>query len=194
MTIDFNAWPIWAGALLIFTSRVVDVSLGTLRIAFISRGEKNLAPLIGFVEMLVWLLAIGQLVQNLSNLAYYLAYAAGFAAGVFTGLRIEDRIALGSRMIRTITLADASDLLLALRSAGWGVTSVRAAGATGDVNLIFSVVKRSEVPSYMAVVERLHPDAFSSIEEVRTVHQGFFRVAKPAMSFGGLRSLLLWKR
>ena len=194
MTLDFDAWPIWAGALAIFLARVVDVSLGTLRIAFISRGEKNLAPIIGFVEMLIWLFAIGQLVQHFTNLAYYLAYAAGFATGVFTGLRIEDRIALGSRMIRTITLADAADLLLALRGAGFGVTSVRAEGASGDVNLIFSVVKRSEVPSYMAVVERLHPDAFSSIEEVRTVHQGFFRVAKPAMSFGGMRSFLLWKR
>lgn len=194
MTFDLGAWPIWAGALLIFLARVSDVTLGTLRIAFISRGEKNLAPLIGFVEMLIWLFAISQLVQNLTNLAYYLAYAGGFATGVFTGLRLEDRIALGSRMIRTITLEDASDLLVALRSAGFGVTSVRAAGASGDVNLVFSVVKRSEVPSYMALVEQLHPDAFSSIEEVRSVHKGFFRVSKPPMSFGGMRSLLLWKR
>lgn len=194
MTFDFTAWPVWVGALLIFFSRIVDVSLGTLRIAFISRGEKSLAPVVGFVEMLVWLFAIGQLVQNLTNIAYYVAYAGGFATGVYLGLRIEDRIALGSRMIRTITLHDAADLLGALRVAGFGVTSVQAEGATGAVNLLFSVVKRAEVRSYMAIVEELHPDAFSSIEEVRSVHRGFFRVTKPALSFGGLRPFLLWKR
>jgi uncharacterized protein YebE (UPF0316 family) len=194
VTLDFTVWPVWVGALAIFLSRIVDVSLGTLRIAFISRGEKSLAPVIGFFEMLVWLFAIGQLVQNLTNAAYYVAYAAGFASGIYLGLRIEDRIALGSRMIRTITLHDAADLLGALRAAGYGVTSVQAEGATGEVNLLFSVLKRAQVRSYMAIVEELHPEAFSSIEEVRSVHQGFFRVAKPAMSFGGLRPFLLWKR
>lgn len=194
MIVDFGELPVWGGALLIFLARVMDVSLGTLRIAFISRGEKNLAPLIGFVEMLIWLFAISQVVQNLTNVAYYFAYAGGFATGVFTGLRIEDRIALGSRMIRTITMEDASDLLQALRAAGFGVTSVRAAGGTGDVNLIFSVVKRSEVRHFLAVVDELHPEAFSSIEEVRSVHRGHFRVRKPPLSFGGLRPFLLWKR
>lgn len=194
MAIDFGAWPVWAGALLIFFARVSDVTLGTLRIAFISRGEKSLAPAIGFVEMLIWLFAISQVVQNLTNAAYYVAYAGGFATGVFTGLRIEDRIALGSRMIRTITMNDARGLLEVLRAAGFGVTSVAAAGSSGDVHLIFSVMKRAEVPHYMALVNEHHPDAFSSIEEVRSVERGVFRAHKPALSFGGLRALLLWRR
>jgi hypothetical protein len=125
VTFQIGEWPVWLGALLIFFSRVTDVTLGTLRIAFISRGEKALAPLIAFFEMMVWLFAISTLMQNLTNFAYYVAYAGGFAGGVFTGLRIEDRIALGSRMIRTITQDDASELSDELRAAGWGVTSRR---------------------------------------------------------------------
>jgi len=194
MTVEFGEWPVWAGALLIFMSRVTDVTLGTLRIAFISRGEKALAPVIAFFEMMVWLFAIGQLVQNLTNLAYYVAYAGGFATGVFTGLRIEDRLALGSRMIRTITQHDASGLADALRAAGWGVTSVRAAGASGEVNLIFSVIKRADVGQYMAMVEKHHPDAFSSIEEVRSIRKGVYRGRKPPLGFGGRGAFLLWKR
>jgi len=174
---DFGSWPVWAGALLIFLARVADVSLGTLRISFISRGEKNLAPLIGFVEMLIWLFAIGQIVQNLTNLAYYFAYAGGFATGIFVGLRIEERIALGQRMIRTITEEDTGALLSALRSAGFGVTSVQAAGGFGDVRVIFSIVKRAEVAQYMELIEAHHPDAFTSVEEVRFVRQGHFRAA-----------------
>jgi len=192
--VEFGEWPVWAGALLIFFARVTDVSLGTLRIAFISRGEKALAPIIAFFEMLIWLFAIGALVQNLTNLAYYFAYAGGFATGVFTGLRLEDRIALGSRMIRTITEDDASELSTALREAGWGVTAVRAAGASGEVHLIFSVIKRADVPQYMAVVYRHHPDAFCSIEDVRSVQKGVYRGRKPPLGFGGRGSFLLWKR
>ncbi|HUF76041.1 MAG TPA: DUF2179 domain-containing protein [Longimicrobiales bacterium] len=194
MTLEFGEWPVWAGALLIFFSRVTDVTLGTLRIAFISRGEKSLAPLIAFFEMMIWLFAIGALVQDLTNLAYYIAYAGGFATGVFTGLRIEDRLALGSRMIRTITQHDATELSEALRAAGWGVTSVRAAGHSGEVNLIFSVIKRADVGQYMAMVEQHHPDSFSSIEEVRSIRRGVYRGSKPPLGFGGRGSFLLWKR
>ncbi|HET9948259.1 MAG TPA: DUF5698 domain-containing protein, partial [Longimicrobiales bacterium] len=133
MTLDFTELPVWAGALLIYFARVTDVTLGTLRISFISRGEKSLAPVIAFFEMMVWLFAISQVVTHLTNLAYYVAYAAGFASGVFTGLRVEDRLALGSRLVRTIMQDDATELAVALRQAGYGVTSIRAAGASGDV-------------------------------------------------------------
>lgn len=194
MILDFGEWPVWAGALLIFFSRVTDVTLGTLRISFISRGEKSLAPIIAFFEMLVWLFAISQLVQNVTNLAYYLAYAGGFATGVFSGLKLEDHIALGSRLIRTITQEDAGALAEALRSEGWGVTSVRAEGASGDVHLIFSVIKRADAPRYMEIVRSHHPDAFSSIEDVRAVEKGVLRTGRPALSFGGVGSSLLWKR
>ena len=171
--------------MLIFLARVTDVTLGTLRIVFISRGEKNLAPVIGFVEMCIWLFAISQVVQNLNNVAYYLAYAGGFATGVFVGLRIESRIALGQRIIRTVTERDATELLSALRSAGFGVTSVRGAGGSGDVSVVFSVVKRAEVGQYMHVVDAHHPEAFVSVEEVRSVHQGVFRPSRSPFGLAG---------
>jgi uncharacterized protein YebE (UPF0316 family) len=194
VTFQIGEWPVWLGALLIFFSRVTDVTLGTLRIAFISRGEKALAPLIAFFEMMVWLFAISTLMQNLTNFAYYVAYAGGFAGGVFTGLRIEDRIALGSRMIRTITQDDASELSDELRAAGWGVTSVRAAGHSGEVNLIFSVIKRADVGQYMALVEKHHPGSFSSIEEVPSNRRGVYRRRKPPLGIGGRGTLLTLKR
>ena len=192
MILQFGDWSIWAGAALIFLARVIDVTLGTLRISFISKGEKAVAPLIGFFEILIWLFAISQVIQNMNNVVYYFAYAGGFAGGVFTGLQIEDRMALGSRMIRTITREDARGLLDALRSAGYGVTSLRAQGASGDVDIIFSVVQRSEIEQYMALVEEHNPRAFSSIEDVRTVRQGVFRMRKSPLSFKGASSLR-WK-
>jgi len=192
--VDIEAWPVWAVALAIYSARVADVTLGTLRISFISRGEKNLAPVIAFVEMMIWLVAISQLVQHLDNPVYYVAYAGGFASGVFTGLRIEDRLALGSRMIRIVTRQNSKPLVDALRAAGYGVTTVPAQGGAGEVSLFFSVVKRAEVPAYMALVSEHHPGAFSSVEEVRSVESGVFRAAGPAGRFPGLRALRHWRK
>jgi uncharacterized protein YebE (UPF0316 family) len=182
VTLSFGEWPIWVGALLIFVARVCDVSLGTMRIAFISRGEKYIAPAFAFFEMLIWLFAISQIVMNLSNLAYYFAYALGFSTGVFTGIRLEEKLAIGSRVIRVITRKDADDLIEALRAAGFGVTSVDAEGNSGGVHLIFSVVKRTDIPHYVDVVQQFNPNAFYSIEDIRFVTQGIFRARRTPLS------------
>jgi uncharacterized protein YebE (UPF0316 family) len=161
-------------AFLIFFARIADVSLGTLRISFISRGEKYIAPFVAFCEMLIWLIAIRQIMENLGNVVYYLAYAAGFASGVFVGLLIEEKLAMGSRLIRTITRMDATDLIGALREADFGVTSVVAEGNSGPVNLIYSVIKRSDLPKYIGLMNEYNPRAFFTVEDVRSVNEGIF--------------------
>lgn len=186
MTFHIGEWPIWVGALLIFCARVCDVSLGTMRIAFISRGEKYIAPAFAFFEMMIWLFAISQIVMNLTNIAYYFAYALGFSTGVFTGMRLEEKLAIGSRVIRVITRRDADDLIEALRAAGFGVTSVDATGTSGDVSLVFSVVKRTDLPQYVDLVKQFNPNAFYSIEDIRFVNQGIFRSRHTPLSMARL--------
>ena len=120
---------------LIFLARVLDVSFGTIRIIFISRGRKYLAPVIGFFEILIWLVAIGKVMQNLDNVFCYVAYAGGFAAGNFTGMWIEEKLAMGTLIVQIITRQDASALMGSLKSSGFGVTAVPAQGTTGQVHL-----------------------------------------------------------
>ncbi len=88
--------------LLIFLSRVVDVSLGTIRIIFVSKGFKFLSLVIGFFEVLIWLVAINQIWGNFTNIWLYLAYAAGFATGNYVGIWLDEKISLGNVMIRII--------------------------------------------------------------------------------------------
>src|SRR5512147_688374 len=131
--ININA-DVYAGVVLpiiIFFARIVDVSLGTLRIAFIARGQRYLAPLVGFFEVFIWIVVIGQIVQNLHSLIAYLAYAAGFATGSYVGLLLEARLAIGTLMVRVITPNDARGLIEQLHAAGYGVTSLDAHGSTG---------------------------------------------------------------
>lgn len=108
----------------IYLARVTDVSLGTMRIITLSRGLKKIAPILGFIEILIWLMAIRQIFNNLNNPACYLAYAAGFASGIFTGMWIEERVAIGLRVVRIITRFDAEELIKALRESGFGITVI----------------------------------------------------------------------
>lgn len=160
--------------LLIFAARVLDVSLQTMRIVFISKGRRALAPLVGFFEVLVWLMAIAQIMHNLTNPLYYLAYGLGFAAGTYVGLRIEERLAIGVVLVRIITQKDATDLVGSLRNEEFGVTCIDAEGRSGKVKLIFIVVDRCDLERLLAIVRRHNPNAFYSIEDVRGVGHGHF--------------------
>ena len=72
--------------LLIFMARICDVSIGTLRIIFVSKGKRNIAPVLGFFEVLIWITAISKIMENLDNYVNFVAYAAGFATGNFVGM------------------------------------------------------------------------------------------------------------
>lgn len=157
--------------LLIFFSRVIDVSLDTIRIVFISKGNKILAPILGFFEVLIWLVAITRIMENLDNVIYYFAYAGGFATGNYIGLIIEERLALGLQMFRIITQKEAPSLIQSLTEKGYGITSVDANGKNGNVNVIFSVVKRSDSKKVIEIINHYNPNAFYSIEDIRRVNE-----------------------
>ncbi len=169
---DWYAWVILP--LLIFFARVVDVSLGTLRIIFISRGKRYLAPLLGFIEVFIWVAIISQLVRGANNIVAYLAYAAGFAAGNFVGMYIEDRLAIGTLVLRIIVPNGADTLIGHLRAAGFGVTSVDAEGATGAVKLVYTIVMRRDLANVADIIHQSHPHAFFTVEELRSAQEGIF--------------------
>ena len=139
---------------IIFFARLTDVTLGTLRILFISRSLRYTAPLVGFFESLIWLFAISQIVQNLNNVACYLAFASGFASGSYVGIYLENKLAMGLVCVRAVTPDDASELIHYLRENQFGVTSVSALGVSGQVRLIWSVIKRKEMKAFMDIVKQ----------------------------------------
>lgn len=158
---------------LIFLARILDVSLGTIRFVFISRGYKRLAPIVGFFEVLLWIVAIGQIMNNLSNPICYLAYAGGFAAGTYVGIIITDKLSLGMVMIRILSRSESDELIQALRDANHGVTSIKADGKEGPVNVIFTIVQRRNANNVIQAIEQHEPKAFYTIEEVGFAKRGW---------------------
>ncbi|AXI99745.1 Uncharacterized protein YebE, UPF0316 family [Cyclonatronum proteinivorum] len=176
---DWFAWIVLP--LLIFLARIVDQSLGTLRIIFVSRSMRKLAAMVGFFESLIWLVAISQIIQNLDNWVSFIAFAGGFSMGNYVGIYIESKLAMGMLCMRIITAQDATELTDVLRENKYGATTVSATGRSGQVRLILTIIKRRDLEKVQQIVQKYNPNAFVSVEDIRSVHEGVF--PEPAPSF-----------
>ncbi len=169
----------------IFCARIIDVSVGTVRVILTSRGYRYAAPALGFIEILVWLLAAGQIMMNLNNPICYVAYAGGFATGNFIGIYIHQRLSLGTVLIQAFAREDATHLVESLRAEDYRVTCIDAEGAYGPVKIVFTIIPRRQTKNVVAHIKKYDPHAFYSIEDVDYVERASL-VSSP--SFFNLRS------
>jgi uncharacterized protein YebE (UPF0316 family) len=154
---------------LIFTARICDVSINTVRVIYMLNGKRWLSTALGFFESLIWLLAISQILQNVTNPVSYLAYSGGFATGIFVGMLIEERLAIGNVIIRIISQRDAHLMVDNLRDGGYRLTVLDAEGSHGPVSVIFIISRRQEIANITEIVERTNPMAVFTIEGVKRV-------------------------
>ena len=160
--------------LLIFIARICDVTIGTVRIIFVSRGKKLLAPLLGFLEVLIWISVISHIINNTNSYVSYIAYSAGFAAGTFIGIYIEEKLALGYLVIRIIIMDEMCGLKEKLSASGFGVTTMDAYGASKKVKIIYTIIKRKNLNQVLEIIHLCTSKAFYSIEDTRAAYHGIF--------------------
>ena len=179
--------------LLIFLARICDVSIGTLRIIFVSKGKRNIAPILGFFEVLIWITAISKIMANLDNYVNFIAYAAGFATGNYVGMIIEEKLAMGILMIRVFAHEKGDELVHSLNSRGFGATVVEAHGARENIQLIYSIVKRNELANVLNIITGLNPKAFYTIEDIKKVNEGIFTPQKTNSIFPFSHVIRNWR-
>lgn len=164
---------------LIFLARISDVTIGTVRIVMVAKGQKGIAPILGFFEVLIWLIAISQIIQHLNNWVCYFAYGAGFATGNYIGMIIEEKLAVGIVQLQIITRVDAHKLIEKLKADGYGITHQDAHGAVEDVSIIYSIIKRTELAKVIEIIRTYNPNAFYSIADVKFVNKGLYSKIDP---------------
>ena len=156
--------PVWALALLIFALRVADVSLGTMRTIVVVNGRITLSVALGFLEVLIWITAISQVILRLKESpVLVLAYAGGFAAGNAVGILLERRLALGQCVVRVIS-KEGDEVARALSSVGRvrGVFRSEAGGSTS--RLVFATLARSDLVDAIRRAKAVDPDVFYSVD------------------------------
>jgi uncharacterized protein YebE (UPF0316 family) len=168
------------GPLLIFLLRIVDVSMATVRVTSIVRGPRWLAPVIGFFEILIWVVAVGAAIQNLGSWLHVVGYAGGYATGTAVGMWVESRLALGWGVVRTISRGPAGRLAAALRDAGFGVTEQAGHGKSGPVDVLYAVVRRRQIPKVLDIIDEVEPESFVTVQADATVRRGLYAAGKRA--------------
>jgi uncharacterized protein YebE (UPF0316 family) len=166
---------IWISALVIFLLRVTDMSLDTMRMLFVVRGRKPIAWILGFLQSLVFVIAISTVLANLNNILNVIGYAAGFATGNVLGMVIEERLAIGHIAMRVISSKGGSAIAEALRGAGFAVTEIQARGKDGKVSILNSSILRRDISRFEDLVTKTESRAFITAEDIRPIRRGFWR-------------------
>ncbi len=169
MSFDIHAYVLVP--LFIFCARIMDVSLGTIRVIFIARGIRRQAAMIGFVELMIWLLALRQVFCNLTNVYCYLAYAGGFATGTFMGMYIENLISIGKVMLCVLSDGKTERLTAALHARQRNVAQLDARGVDGPVQILQCVLQRSDLKQTIDAVREAAPEALYWVQDVRMAHK-----------------------
>ncbi len=168
-------WAPWLSGLVIFLLRIVDVSTGTLRTLYVVRGNRWLAWLLGFVQAMVFVIAVQRAIANLSNWWNLLGYAGGYATGTVVGMWLEEQLAVGYAHLRIVSPRQGQALAARLREAGFAVTEIAARGRDGAVTLLSLSVTRRQIPEIRRIVSQTDPNAFLTVEDIRPLRRGYFR-------------------
>jgi uncharacterized protein YebE (UPF0316 family) len=170
--------------LLIFVARIADVSLGTLRTVWLVQGRRTAVFFIGFVEVLIWVVAVSKVVTNLHEPIYAVIYSIGFASGNYVGITLEQRLAYGERAVRIFS-KKGDCIAKALRDKGYGVTLFRGEGRDSATDMCFVTIRRRRVRNVVQVARELDPCCFYVVDEVQVASTAL-PVAQPT----GWRAIL----
>lgn len=169
----FETYP-WLLPIVIFFGRICDVTLGTLRIIFVSKGERYKAPIVGFFEVFIWVVIISQIFAHADSIVAYLAYAAGYAAGNYVGILVENRIAFGYQLLRVYTKKDATELIKLLNKKDIGATFIRGEGAISQVHIVEIVIDRKSLNEVIIIISEFDSNVFYLVEDIRSKKKGIF--------------------
>ncbi len=159
--------------IVIFVARILDVSLATVRMLLVVRGKKYPAAFIGLMEASIYITALGRIVKNISDPWKVLAYGLGFASGTLLGSLLEEKLAIGHVALQVIPgEASAEELLVAMRTMGYGVTVLEGKGMTGPKMVMLVSADRKTLPRLTSLIEEFSPGCFVTVLETRAVRGG----------------------
>ncbi len=153
-------------SILIFFARVTDVSLGTLRTAYVIQGRRELSWILGFLEVLIWVYAVSEVIHNLTQPIYAISFALGFSTGNYLGITLEKWFALGSQIIRVFT-HEGEKISATLRAKGLRLTSFTGNGRDGPIDMLFIGAPRRKVPEIQLAVRELDPKSYIMVDDLR---------------------------
>ncbi len=172
-------WTALLWAFLIFGARILDVSLGVTRIMLMFRGQRKYAAILGFFEVIIFVTALGVVVNSLDNPINLIFYALGFSTGTYVGGYIEEKLALGYSTLLVIPQSEKSkDVADLLRAEGFGVTRMGGEGKMGPRDVLFITMQRRALRTALSLIDSVDENAFVTVMDTKTTYHGMFSSRK----------------
>lgn len=159
---------------IILIINIVYVSFFTIRMILTLKGQRYLAACISMIEVVIYVIGLGLVLDNLNQIQNLIAYAVGYGIGVIVGMKIEEKLALGYIMVNVITKEYDRDMPKALRDQGYGVTSWMAWGREGERMAMEILTPRKYESKLYTLIKELDPKAFIIAYEPKTIYGGFW--------------------
>lgn len=155
--------------LFVFVARLTDVSLSTIRFMMMVRGKRLAASVLGLFEILVWIIALGRVLQGLDNPIKIALYSLGFASGIYVGQYLEEKMAVGVTSLQIIPHRQEAtgEMVAALRAMGSGVTVLTGEGRSGPRQVLLVTVQRKSLKTVLKETRQHDPDAFITVLDTR---------------------------
>lgn len=166
---------IWA---IIFFAKITEVSISTLRIILINKGQRNIGFLLAAIEITLWIVIVSNVITELT-LMKGLMYGFGFSVGVYLGSLIENKLAIGNILIQAIVPDHAGENIAnTLRENGFGVTTMDAQGKVQTRKVLLVYAKRKSTISASKIITEIEPEAMIISHESRAISGGFTSSAR----------------
>jgi uncharacterized protein YebE (UPF0316 family) len=159
---------------IILVINIVYVSFFTIRMILTLKGQRYLAAFISMIEVVIYVIGLGLVLDNLDQIQNLVAYAVGYGIGVVVGMKIEEKLALGYITVNVITKEYDKDVPRVLREKGYGVTNWAANGLEGDRMAMQILTPRKYELKLYQTIKELDPKAFIIAYEPKTIHGGFW--------------------
>ena len=163
---------------IIFFAKIIEVSISTIRVVFIGKGERAKGAILGFVEIMIWLVVVSSVLNNITeDPIKMLIYAAAFSLGNYLGVTIESKIAVGLASIQVVVNEKDGDVLAdILREQGYGVTIIEGKGKNESIkNLLFIQLKRKKIPEAVKLVKQHNPEAYITVNDIKSMMGGYIK-------------------
>jgi uncharacterized protein YebE (UPF0316 family) len=183
--------PMWLLCILVFVFRVCDVTLGTMRTLSIVKGHIATSVVLGFFEVMIWIVAVSQVIVRLHESWWLaLAWAGGFATGNAVGIMVERRIALGTAVVRILSAHHGDRIADTLRGQGHPVSTFTGEGAHGPVSLVYAMAPRRLTKDMLRLARSIDPDLLYVSEPAHESNSGVQLRLRPVPHATGWRAVV----
>jgi uncharacterized protein YebE (UPF0316 family) len=183
--------------LIIVLARITDVSLGTLRMVAVIQGRRAFATALGFFEAVVYVCVVAKVLLNMDQPVYAVAYGLGYAAGIYLGMFIEQRLAFGKQLVFLLT-AKGPELLEILRAEDYHVAEVKGHVPEGERTILCVEVPRRDAQKLIDRASAVDDRCTFIVHDVRLAdfaERGALKASRPKRSWlPSLERLACFKR